>query len=164
MSVSPGLNHPNIATHFGLEHAAGKHVLVMELVEGEGLGRRILNRLTYSPRSEFSPRWFPDGRRIAFVLHDPPFNIWTVPADGSAQPTSLLQTSADSYADSISSDGQWMAVRESRANSGYDLELLQITEGSKRRGLFLERRQSVRNNDRDCSGVVSRTTDEIILF
>jgi len=31
------LNHPNIAILYGLEHLDGRHVLVMELVEGEGL-------------------------------------------------------------------------------------------------------------------------------
>ena len=35
------LNHPNIATLHALEHLEGRHVLVMELVEGEGLDERI---------------------------------------------------------------------------------------------------------------------------
>jgi serine/threonine-protein kinase len=35
------LNHPNIATIYGLEDAAGVTALVMELVEGEDLSRRI---------------------------------------------------------------------------------------------------------------------------
>lgn len=35
------LNHSNVATLFGLEHLDGKHVLVMELVEGEGLDEVI---------------------------------------------------------------------------------------------------------------------------
>ncbi len=39
--VLASLNHPNIATLFGFEHLDGQHVLVMELVEGEGLDERI---------------------------------------------------------------------------------------------------------------------------
>src|ERR1700692_3820473 len=35
------LNHPNIATIFGLEHSDGTHYLVMELVSGENLAERI---------------------------------------------------------------------------------------------------------------------------
>ncbi|MEX2270636.1 MAG: protein kinase [Vicinamibacterales bacterium] len=35
------LNHPNIATLYGFEHASGRHFLVMELVEGETLAERI---------------------------------------------------------------------------------------------------------------------------
>ncbi len=35
------LNHPNIAAIHGLEEAAGKRFLVMELVEGETLAQRI---------------------------------------------------------------------------------------------------------------------------
>ncbi len=35
------LNHPNIATLYGLEHLEGQHVLVMELVGGEGLDERL---------------------------------------------------------------------------------------------------------------------------
>jgi len=40
--VLASLNHPNIATLLGLEHLDGRHVLVMELVEGEGLDERIV--------------------------------------------------------------------------------------------------------------------------
>src|SRR6202140_4869938 len=35
------LNHPNIATIYGLEHSDGTHYLVMELVPGENLAERI---------------------------------------------------------------------------------------------------------------------------
>ncbi|MCG6962359.1 MAG: serine/threonine-protein kinase [Acidobacteria bacterium] len=35
------LNHPNIATLYGLEHLDGQHALAMELVEGEGLDETI---------------------------------------------------------------------------------------------------------------------------
>src|SRR5215813_12517702 len=39
--VLAALNHPNIAALYGMEHADGKHFLVMELVEGETLAERI---------------------------------------------------------------------------------------------------------------------------
>jgi eukaryotic-like serine/threonine-protein kinase len=39
--VLASLNHPHIATLYGLEHLEGQHALVMELVEGEGLNERI---------------------------------------------------------------------------------------------------------------------------
>src|SRR5262245_55506197 len=35
------LNHPNIAALYGMEQSAGKHFLVMELVEGETLAQRL---------------------------------------------------------------------------------------------------------------------------
>ena len=35
------LNHPNIATIHGVEHARGIHALVLELVEGETLAERL---------------------------------------------------------------------------------------------------------------------------
>src|ERR1700747_1675614 len=35
------LNHPNIATIYGLEHSEGVHYLVMELVPGQTLAERI---------------------------------------------------------------------------------------------------------------------------
>jgi eukaryotic-like serine/threonine-protein kinase len=35
------LNHPNIATIYGLEHSDGTHYLVMELVSGENLAERV---------------------------------------------------------------------------------------------------------------------------
>ena len=39
--VLAALSHPNIAAIFGLEHAGSSTVLVMELVEGESLDRRL---------------------------------------------------------------------------------------------------------------------------
>jgi len=35
------LNHPRIASLFGMEHASGQHFLVMELIEGETLADRL---------------------------------------------------------------------------------------------------------------------------
>ena len=41
VKVSAFLNHPNIASIYGLEEAHGKQALVLELVEGEDLAERI---------------------------------------------------------------------------------------------------------------------------
>jgi hypothetical protein len=77
------------------------------------LDRKVLNRLTFSPRSEHTPIWYPDGRRIAFVLDAPPFHLYAVPADGSTEPTAVLESTIDSYAEVISPDGRIMVVRQS---------------------------------------------------
>src|SRR5262245_47842554 len=39
--VLASLNHPRIATLYGVEESAGRHFLVMELVEGETLADRL---------------------------------------------------------------------------------------------------------------------------
>src|SRR5262245_45870261 len=39
--VLASLNHPNIAALYGLEQDAGRHFLVMELVDGETLADRV---------------------------------------------------------------------------------------------------------------------------
>src|SRR5207344_2908508 len=39
--VLAALNHPNIATLFGMEEADGRHFLVMEFVDGEDVSQRL---------------------------------------------------------------------------------------------------------------------------
>ena len=39
--VLASLNHPRIASLFGMEHVGGQHFLVMELIEGETLAQRL---------------------------------------------------------------------------------------------------------------------------
>jgi serine/threonine-protein kinase len=93
------------------------------------LDRKVLNRLTFSPRSEHTPIWYPDGRRIAFVLDAPPFHLYTVPADGSSEPSAVLESPIDSYADAMSPDGRWMVVRELSSEEDYNLGILEVGEG-----------------------------------
>src|SRR5437867_7047336 len=40
-NVLAALNHPHIAALFGMDESAGRHFLVMELVEGETLAERL---------------------------------------------------------------------------------------------------------------------------
>ena len=61
--VLASLNHPNIATLYGLEHLDGQHVLVMELVEGER-PRRSGSRAAPIPVDEA----IPIARQIAEAL------------------------------------------------------------------------------------------------
>src|ERR1700757_3987300 len=39
--ILAALNHPNIATIYGLDHASGFHYLVMELIAGQTLAARL---------------------------------------------------------------------------------------------------------------------------
>jgi serine/threonine-protein kinase len=111
------------------------------------LDRKVLNRLTFSPRSEHTPIWYPDGRRIAFVLDAPPFHLYAVPADGSAEPLPILESPVDTYADAVSPDGRWMAVRQMSSEGNYNLGLLEVGNGEDVRPLrstqFKERFASV---------------------
>ena len=98
------------------------------------LDRKVLNRLTFSPRSEHTPIWYPDGRRIAFVLDAPPFHLYAVPADGSFEPAVVLESPIDSYVEAISPDGRWMVVRQS-TDGDYSLGLLELGGGPEVRPL-----------------------------
>jgi serine/threonine-protein kinase len=90
------------------------------------LDRKVLNRLTFSPRSEHTPIWYPDGRRIAFVLDAPPFHVYAVPSDGSTEPTAVLESPIDTYVDAVSPDGRWMVVRQLSSEEDYNLGLVEI--------------------------------------
>jgi serine/threonine-protein kinase len=98
------------------------------------LDRKVLHRLTFSPRSEHTPIWYPDSRRIAFVIDIPPFHLYAMPADGSSEPTALLERSNDSSAETVSPDGRFMVVRENSADN-YNVGLLELNGGSELRPL-----------------------------
>jgi serine/threonine-protein kinase len=90
------------------------------------LDRKVLNRLTFSPRSEHSPTWYPDGRRIAFVLDAPPFHVYSVLADGGEDPVPVLESPIDSYPEAVLNDGSRMVVRQFFQGKDHNLGLLEL--------------------------------------
>jgi serine/threonine-protein kinase len=59
------LNHPHIATVYGLEEANGSHLLVMELVEGETLARRLKSGPLPVPEALSAARQIADALQAA---------------------------------------------------------------------------------------------------
>ena len=60
----------------------------------------------------------------------PPVQIYDVPADGSAEPTPILESSIDSYAEAISPDGGRMVVRQLAPDEDYNLGFLNLGDGA----------------------------------
>ena len=85
-----------------VDKAANRTLTQIFLVEVNG-GRS--RQITSNPQSSTSPRWSPDGRRIAFVTGG---QIWTVEADGdNREQVTRLSTGASQPV--WSPDGQWIA-------------------------------------------------------
>jgi serine/threonine-protein kinase len=71
------------------------------------LERETMSRL-HSEGSNRSAAWTPDGRRIVFSSDHggKAFNLFSAPADGSAQPQRLTQSDGNQFVSSISPDGR----------------------------------------------------------
>ena len=65
--------------------------------------------LTSAKGANYSPRWMPDGKTIAFVsTRDGESQIWTIPVDGGeARKISNISTEASGL--EVSPDGKWFA-------------------------------------------------------
>jgi len=88
------------------------------------LKRRMLNRATSSPRSEHTSAWFPDGKRLAIVVDDPPFNVYSVPADGSEDPKPIFRGPYDSTPEAVLPDGTGVLIRQNLPGQGSDLAVV----------------------------------------
>jgi hypothetical protein len=84
--------------------------------------RGVFTRLTSDPSNEESPVWAPDGSRIAFASNrdGPVFNLYDMPADGSAAPRLLFQSDRSKRPVQWSRDNRWLLFD---ANGIYALRL-----------------------------------------
>lgn len=102
-----------------------------------GLGHRTrgLSRLTSGPSKDFLPRWTPDGRRLIFQSDRAgPFNLYSVPADGSGPVERLTTSDQAQYPNSITPDGTTVLAVELRPKTGFDILRLSALPVSLRAG------------------------------
>jgi dipeptidyl aminopeptidase/acylaminoacyl peptidase len=79
------------------------------------------------------PRVSPDGRTIAFVVstvdaesHEPRSAVWSVPADGSAEPRRLTFSGSRDANPRWSPDGRWLAFTSARRDDPAQLLVLPV--------------------------------------
>ena len=110
---------------------AGRAGLFVVTVQGE-----LVRRLNIGNVRMDDPAVSPDGTRVAFWLADTTRRangggIFTMPLDGSAEPTSLTADRTGRDADPAwSPDGMRIAFRRSTVNSGFDVYVMNA-DGSK---------------------------------
>lgn len=86
------------------------------------IAREVLSRLTSGPSVDYLPRWTPDGRRLIFRSdRDGPFNLYSVPSDGSGQVERLTTSDNDQYPNSVTPDGTTVLTCELRPKTGFDI-------------------------------------------
>jgi Tol biopolymer transport system component len=72
------------------------------------LAGRVWSRLTTNGISD-KPIWTPDGRRVVYSSND---DLWSISADASARPESLLVSVGSHYAGSVTPDGHTVVFQE----------------------------------------------------
>lgn len=84
--------------------------------------REVLSRLTSGPSVDDLPRWTPDGQRLIFRSdRDGPFNLYSVPSDGSGQVERLTTSNNNQYPNSVTPDGTTVLTCELRPKTGFDI-------------------------------------------
>ena len=98
------------------------------------IAREILSRLTSGPSNDWLPRWTPDGQRLVFRSDRAgPFNLYSVPADGSGLVERLTTSDKDQYPNSVTPDGMVLAS-ELRPKTGFDIVRFPAVTLSQRSG------------------------------
>jgi Tol biopolymer transport system component len=90
------------------------------------LARGTLSRLSSEASTQFGAVWTPSGDQIIHAQDDPPYNLYRRKSDGSGQGEALLKTSVDKEARSISPDGRFLLLYDSRAGGQRDLVVLDL--------------------------------------
>jgi eukaryotic-like serine/threonine-protein kinase len=90
----------------------------------QDLRRSILSRRTFSGAAE-SAIWTPDGANLLFGTREKDWGIWTVPADGTGEATSLARDRDIIRAETLTSDGEHIVYRK-RTSSGPNLYLADV--------------------------------------
>lgn len=83
-------------------------IWVMDLSSGDR------KNITSSPEKEVSPRWSPDGKKIAFTRQDKFSNVYVVNADGSGLTRLTKGTPGNDSAPAWSPDGKRIAFLSTR--------------------------------------------------
>ena len=93
------------------EHGPLRHVWTLDP------GSRALRQLTRSEKSEWRPRWSPDGRSLAFLSNrSDPAQVWLLPMDGGeALPATASKTEVTAF--EWSPDGKRIAYLAAEAKS-----------------------------------------------
>lgn len=88
----------------------GNHdIWVKELPNG------LPRRLTVDEGDECCPWWTPDGQTVTYLAAG---NVWSTPADGTGDPTSLLDVERAFAYGLWSPDGEWLVLRTTGPSSG----------------------------------------------
>ena len=96
------------------------------------LDRGTLTRLTFGEGNDSLPIWTPDGERVTFSSSSSgPWNIFSVPADGSGEPVQLTSSENLSTASSWSPDGKILAFTHVGQETGVDIGILTMDDEPK---------------------------------
>ena len=90
-----------------------------------------LSRLSFG-LSPYRPTWTADGRGITVgARKDGKWRLLTIPADGSGEPTVLLESQNRLYPSAWSPDGRHLLFQEVGAKTGWDLHTLEVDDAGR---------------------------------